>query len=66
MAQDIVTRSIAFFSFHPISLFHRILPVAGLAFAVIVNVAWIGFLGFRTFQIDFLGPHGTEAASLFA
>lgn len=46
MAQDIVTRSIAFFSFHPISLFDRILPVAGLAFAVIINVAWVGFLGF--------------------
>jgi hypothetical protein len=44
--QAIVPRSIAFFSFHPISLFHLILPLAGLAFAVIVNTAWIGLLGF--------------------
>ena len=51
MAQDIVTRSIAFFSCHPISLFHRILPLAGLGFAVIVNVAWIGFLGFGLFKL---------------
>ena len=53
MAQDIVTCSVAFFSFHPFSLFHRSLPVAGLAFAVIVNVAWIGFLGFGLFKLIF-------------
>ena len=53
MAQVIVPRSIAFFSFHPISLFHRILPMAGLAFAVIVNVAWISFLGFGLFKLIF-------------
>jgi hypothetical protein len=53
MAQDIVTRSIAFFLFRPISLFHRILPVAALLFAVIVNVAWIGFLGFGLFKLIF-------------
>lgn len=52
MAQDIVTRSIAFFLFHPISLFHRILPVAALL-SVIVNVAWIGFLGFGLFKLIF-------------
>ena len=27
--------------------FHRIWPVASLGFAVIVNMAWIGFLGFE-------------------
>ena len=30
-----------------ISCFHRIWVVAGLGFAVIVNMAWIGFLGFE-------------------
>jgi hypothetical protein len=53
MAQDIVTRSAAFLSFDPISLFHRILPAASLAFAVIVNAAWIGFLGFGLFKFMF-------------
>jgi hypothetical protein len=53
MTEDIETRSIAFFSFHPISLFHRVLPVAGLVFAVTVNVAWIGFLGFGFFKLIF-------------
>ena len=28
-------------------LLHRIWPVAGLGFVVIVNMAWIGFLGFE-------------------
>jgi hypothetical protein len=41
------------FSFNPISLFHRILPAAGLAFAVIVNAAWIVFLGFGLFKLIF-------------
>jgi len=53
MAQDIVNRSIAFFSFHPFYLFHRIWPVAALALAVIVNSAWIGFLGFGLFKLIF-------------
>jgi hypothetical protein len=30
----------------PISLFHRVWPVASLATAVIVNLAWMGFLGY--------------------
>ena len=30
-----------------VSRFRRIWPVAGLGFAVIVNMAWIGFLGFE-------------------
>ena len=30
-----------------LALLHRIWPVAGLGFAVIVNMAWIGFLGFE-------------------
>jgi hypothetical protein len=29
-----------------ISLFGRLWPVAGLAAAVIVNLAWVGFLGY--------------------
>jgi hypothetical protein len=53
MAQHIEPRSIAFFSLRPISLFHRILPWAGLAFAVILNVAWIGFLGFELLKLIF-------------
>jgi len=34
-----------------ISRFRRIWPVAGLGFALIVNVAWIGFLGFGLFKL---------------
>jgi hypothetical protein len=51
MARVIATHSNAFFSFHPTSLFYRILPVAGLVFAVTVNAAWIGFLGFGLFKL---------------
>ena len=53
MARVLVTPSNAFFSFHPTSLFHHILPVAGLVFAVTVNVARIGFLGFGLFKLVF-------------
>ena len=31
--------------------FHRIWPVAGLAFAVIVNMVWIIFLGFEFYKL---------------
>jgi len=34
-----------------ISRIRRIWPVAGLGFALIVNVAWIGFLGFGLFKL---------------
>jgi len=34
-----------------ISRFHRFWPVAGLGFIVIVNVAWMGFLGFEFFKL---------------
>jgi hypothetical protein len=30
---------------------HRIWPVVGLAFAVIVNMAWIVFLGFEFYKL---------------
>jgi hypothetical protein len=30
----------------PVSLVHRFWPLAGLATAVIVNLVWIGFLGY--------------------
>ena len=33
------------------SRFHRIWPVAGLGFAVLVKVAWMGFLGFEFFKL---------------
>jgi hypothetical protein len=52
MAQVIVTRP-SHFSRPTHSLLHRLLPVAGLAFAVIVNVGWIGFLGFELFKLIF-------------
>ena len=29
-----------------VTLWHRVWPLAGLAIALIVNVAWIGFLGY--------------------
>jgi hypothetical protein len=35
----------------PISLFHRIWPVAGLVAAIVVNVAWMGFLGYGFFKL---------------
>jgi hypothetical protein len=53
MARVLVNPFCAFFSVHPTSLFHHILPVAGLVFAVTVNVAWIGFLGFGLFKLVF-------------
>jgi hypothetical protein len=34
-----------------VSRFHRILPVVGLAFAVVVNMAWIIFLGFEFYKL---------------
>jgi hypothetical protein len=34
-----------------ISRFHRIWPVAALGFAAIVNVAWMGLLGFEFFKL---------------
>jgi hypothetical protein len=34
-----------------VSRFRRIWPVAGLAIALIVNVAWIGLLGFEFFKL---------------
>ena len=33
-----------------ISRFYRIWPVPGLGLALIVNVAWLGFLGFDSFS----------------
>ena len=33
------------------SLFHRIWPVAGLAAAATVNMAWVGFLGYGLFKL---------------
>jgi hypothetical protein len=39
MARVLVNPFNTFFPFHPTSLFHRLLPVAGLVFAVTVNVA---------------------------
>jgi hypothetical protein len=35
----------------PISLFHRIWPLAGLVAAIIVNLAWVGFLGYGLFKL---------------
>ena len=40
-----------FFIPQPISLFHRTWPVAVLASAVIVNLAWVGFLGYGFFKL---------------
>jgi hypothetical protein len=35
----------------PISVFHRVWPVASLATALIVNVAWMSFLGYGFFKL---------------
>ena len=34
-----------------ISLFGRVWPVAGVAAALMVNLAWIGFLGYGFFRL---------------
>jgi hypothetical protein len=39
------------FNAAPTSFFRRIWPVAGLAAAMLVNVAWMGFLGYGFFKI---------------
>jgi hypothetical protein len=35
----------------PISRLHRIWPVAGLVAAMMVNFAWMGFLGYGFFKL---------------
>jgi hypothetical protein len=35
----------------PVSLFDRIWPVAGLAVAAIVNLAWMGVIGYGIFNL---------------
>jgi hypothetical protein len=35
----------------PISRFHRIWPLAGLAAAMMANLAWMGFLGYGFFKL---------------
>jgi hypothetical protein len=35
----------------PISLFHRVWPLAGLTAVVIVNSAWMGLLGYGFFKL---------------
>jgi hypothetical protein len=35
----------------PISLLRRIWPVAGLAAAMMVNLAWMGFLGYEFLKL---------------
>jgi len=35
----------------PISLFHRIWPVAGSVAAIVVNLAWMSFLGYGLFKL---------------
>jgi hypothetical protein len=34
-----------------ISVFHRVWPAAGLTAAIIVNLAWVGFLGYGVFKL---------------
>jgi hypothetical protein len=38
-------------SIQPVSLFDRIWPVAGLAVAVIVNLTWMGVIGYGIFNL---------------
>jgi hypothetical protein len=35
----------------PVSLFTRFWPVAGLAVAAIVNLAWMGIIGYGSFNL---------------
>ena len=35
----------------PISVFRRIWPVAGLVAAIVVNMAWMSFLGYGFFKL---------------
>jgi hypothetical protein len=34
-----------------LATFHRVWPLAGLAFAAVVNAGWIGLLGYEFFQL---------------
>ena len=52
-AHGFATHSVKPFSAYPISLFHRIWPAVWLGFALVVNVAWIGFLVFALFMLIF-------------
>jgi hypothetical protein len=36
---------------HPVSLFHCLWPPAGLVTALIINVGWMGILGFALFKL---------------
>ena len=56
MARVLATPSNAFFSFHPTSFFHRLLPVAGLVSAVTVKHSLDRFSWLWTLQINFLVP----------
>jgi hypothetical protein len=47
----LLTSDLPFIITRPVSLFHRIWPVASLAAAVIVNLAWMGFLGYGFFKL---------------
>ena len=38
----------------PIGLWHRIWPLAGLAIAVVANLAWIGFLAYAAYDLAML------------
>jgi hypothetical protein len=38
----------------PVSFFGSIWPVAGLVAAIVINVAWMGFLGYGFFKL--VGP----------
>jgi hypothetical protein len=49
-AKVLVTTALPFIT-RPISFFRRIWPVAGLTAAVIVNAAWMGFLGYGLFTL---------------
>jgi hypothetical protein len=35
----------------PLSVFRRIWPLAGLVAAIVVNMAWMGFLGYGFFKL---------------
>jgi len=45
-----LTSDLPFIS-EPISPFQRVWPVAGLVAATIVNLAWMGFLGYGFFKL---------------
>lgn len=50
-AAKVVVMPVLPLTLQPISLFHNIWPLAGLAAGAIATLAWMGFLGYEFFEL---------------